>query len=648
MDLSTGAVALMYNSALEARTPTLQVLNIKKIQPQPGQQQTQERYRLIISDGQHYIQAMVATQLNEKLTSGLLQKNGIIQVHNCVTNQVQGRKIVIILGMDVLTPNNGTMEKIGAPANIEPNAGNEAGGPQNAAAPQHQAPPSVSHAPPMNSYGGGHAALPPQNNYGGGQPAPPQNRPPQYGAQGGSSYGGGGGGGFGNNQSNVARPGSDAHGAITPIASLNPYQQRFTICARASNKSDIKTWSNQRGEGKLFSVTFLDDSGEIRATAFNDQCTRFFDLVEDGGVYFVSKADIRVAKGGFGSNNQYELQLRHDTTIEKCNDSSVGVPTIRYNFVPIASIGEYEKDAQIDVIGVVKDCGEVQQIISKSTQRAIDKRDITIVDDSNQSIRLTLWGKQAMNFRGDNNPVIAVKSAKVGDFGGRSLSLYSTSTLTMDPDIPETHRLSSWFNGGGRTAEFHSFAGTMGGGGGAGGRKDVFKTVAQVKDENLGHGDKPDYFNLNATIVFIRNENVAYPACPTETCNKKLNEEGPNNWRCEKCQKFFEAPNWRYIMSCSVSDHTGQMWLSAFNETAQAILGGMSANDLIALRDSDSNRYGEIFTDATFKRYNFRVRAKMENFNEEQKIKCSIMAASPVDWSEMSNQLIETINQYGQ
>ena len=36
--------------------------------------------------------AMVATQLNERLTSNELQKNGIIQVNQCVTNQVQGRK----------------------------------------------------------------------------------------------------------------------------------------------------------------------------------------------------------------------------------------------------------------------------------------------------------------------------------------------------------------------------------------------------------------------------------------------------------------------------------------------------------------------------------------------------------------------------
>lgn len=45
-----------------------------------------------------------------------------------------------------------------------------------------------------------------------------------------------------------------------PISALNPYQNKWTICARVINKSDIRRWSNSRGDGKLFSVTFSDAS----------------------------------------------------------------------------------------------------------------------------------------------------------------------------------------------------------------------------------------------------------------------------------------------------------------------------------------------------------------------------------------------------
>lgn len=47
-----------------------------------------------------------------------------------------------------------------------------------------------------------------------------------------------------------------------------------------TNKGDVKTWSNSRGEGKLFSMDLLDDSGEIRMTGFNNAVDTFYDMIE--------------------------------------------------------------------------------------------------------------------------------------------------------------------------------------------------------------------------------------------------------------------------------------------------------------------------------------------------------------------------------
>ncbi len=47
-----------------------------------------------------------------------------------------------------------------------------------------------------------------------------------------------------------------------------------------TQKSAIRTWSNSRGEGKLFNMNLLDDSGEIRATAFKNEVDKFYELLE--------------------------------------------------------------------------------------------------------------------------------------------------------------------------------------------------------------------------------------------------------------------------------------------------------------------------------------------------------------------------------
>lgn len=37
-----------------------------------------------------------------------------------------------------------------------------------------------------------------------------------------------------------------------------------------------------------------------------------------------------------------------------------------------------------------------------------------------------------------------------------------------------------------------------------------WKSFGQVKSENIGQGDKPDYFTSKGTVIFLRKENCMY------------------------------------------------------------------------------------------------------------------------------------------
>ena len=63
--LSAGAVMRMFNKDTSGQ-PTVQLLDIKQIMVGNAVRY----YRLNISDGQHYMQAMLATQLNDLVTNG--------------------------------------------------------------------------------------------------------------------------------------------------------------------------------------------------------------------------------------------------------------------------------------------------------------------------------------------------------------------------------------------------------------------------------------------------------------------------------------------------------------------------------------------------------------------------------------------------
>ncbi len=123
-----------------------------------------------------------------------------------------------------------------------------------------------------------------------------------------------------------------------------------------------------------------------------------------------------------------------------------------------------------DVIGVVKSTQDLTSITSKTTSKEIKKRDLQLVDEGRVIIRMTLWGTDAESFDGSNNPVLAVKGAKVSEWGGRTLSTLSSSQMVVNPDIPEAYKLRAWFDREGASADFMEFQGgnTDGGAGGSG------------------------------------------------------------------------------------------------------------------------------------------------------------------------------------
>jgi replication factor A1 len=265
--------------------PTLQFLSIKKVVPgaNPGPNNpnaTTDRYRIIISDGLHFLQAMLATQLNYLVEEDRIGKNTIALIENMSCQTITDKRsvsrlspfiqishgnnrLVILLALRVLQRD---AQKVGEPAplNVSPQQQPRT---DDVSAPSAHAP-----APAVSS-----ATVQPQSRQAG----------------------------------NRANP-------VYPIAALTPYQNNWRIKARVVQKSDIRHYSNQRGEGRFFSVTLMDDSGEIKGTAWNAVVDDLFEKLQENRVYFCSKARVNLAKKKFSTvANDYELGFDRGTEIEE-------------------------------------------------------------------------------------------------------------------------------------------------------------------------------------------------------------------------------------------------------------------------------------------------------------------------------------------
>jgi replication factor A1 len=377
---------------------------------------------------------MLATQLNELITTGKLFKNTIIRLEKYVANTVGAKKILILLNLTTLTEGE-HIQKVGLPNPLAEQAQGQAQ--QRTSVPTNQ-PTSVptNHQKPKMAK----------------QPTPKAPTP-----------------------------------GIMMIKSLNPYQNRWTIKARVLSKPPIKTWKNAKGEGKLFSVILADESGEIKATGFKESVDQFYDLLQIDKAYLISGCTLKVANKQFNTtNNDYEMGIDQNSTFvevfyfNKCDDTDM--PGVKYEFKEISRIADMEVNGLVDLMAVIKEQGEVQDLMSKA-QKPLKKRELTLVDMSGSSIRLTLWGEQAMTFPG-GNPVVAFKGLKISDFGGRSLGCGFDSTFQIEPDMPEAHNLRGWYESGGNVQSFNSFTGQ------GGHRPSTLITIKQVVDDGLGLNEK--------------------------------------------------------------------------------------------------------------------------------------------------------------
>lgn len=173
-----------------------------------------------------------------------------------------------------------------------------------------------------------------------------------------------------------------------PISSLSPYQNKWVIKARVMSKGPMRTWSNQKGEGKLFSFDMMDESGEIRATAFKEQADKFYDMVEVDKVYYISRCQLKPANKQYSKlNNDYEMTFNSDTVMQECSaEDLVDVPKVKYEFVSIADLAGVEKDRAVDVVAVCRNVGELSRFTARSSGKELTKREVTLVDSSNAAV----------------------------------------------------------------------------------------------------------------------------------------------------------------------------------------------------------------------------------------------------------------------
>ncbi|CAM8946698.1 unnamed protein product [Rhodiola kirilowii] len=741
--LTDGAIVKMNAGATSKELqPVLQIFDLKMVSTS---QSAVDRYRVILSDGTHLQQAMLATQKNYLVSEGRVKKGTVVRMTEYSVNNIQHRLIIIVCDMIVImdigdiigdpkqfsssgapasaptTPNmaagslqNPRMDSVNnssygsnadmgryPSANRSGSYGNQSPGVHNFGVDVPRVGDIIGDPKPFSSSGAS-ASAPTTPNMAAGSLQNPRmdsvnnssyrsnadtgrypsaNRSASYGNQspGVQNFGvdvpRGSTSSYGrpsqppyqqppsqlpyqqpppmySNRGPVAK--NEAPSRIIPIAVLTPYTGRWTIKARVTAKGELRHYNNARGDGKVFSFDLLDsDGGEIRVTCFNAVADQFYNTIEPGRVYVISKGILKPAQKNYNHlRNDHEIFLESTSTVQPCLEDDTSIPKQQFHFCPISDIECKDNNSVVDVIGIVSSVSPLSSIMRKNGTET-QRRTLQLKDMSGRSVEVTLWGGfcsgegqtlQNMCDAGDF-PILALKAGRVSDFSGKSLGTISSSQLLIEPDFPEAHRLKEWFHKEGRSAPVISISresSTMG-------RMEVRKTISQIKSERLGTSEKPDWITVSGTICFIKLDNFCYTACPINIgdrpCSKKVTNNGDGKWRCERCDQSVDECDYRYILQFQIQDHTGLTYVTAFQECAEELLG-ISAKELFHLKNEehDDEKCADIVSKVLLERFLFKLKVKEETYSDESRVKSTVIKADKLNFTSEFKHLVDSMS----
>ncbi|SCM06750.1 replication protein A1, large subunit, putative [Plasmodium chabaudi adami] len=441
-------------------------------------------------------------------------------------------------------------------------------------------------------------------------------------------------------------------GILMPINKLSQYSTKWIIKARVQSKDNIRKFYTGNKEGKVFNIELCDESGEIKVNFFGKAVDKWYDYLEVGKIYKISKGNIKSANKKFNTlKHDCEITLDENSILELLEENDMNIPKYIYNFYPISEIkANINTGTLVDVIGIVLSFQELNQILIKKTGQYKEKKDLMLIDETNETINVTLWGESAVKMEEMNiteNCIICFKCLKVGEWQGKKLESHPKTKVEIDPELDKAYTLKNWWTNNKKNvyntinlATSTSNNNML--------NLESQKTIQEIKKNvNLANEEvlsgKGIIFTTFGFIDHIYNSIPVYSACPN--CNKKMvatviedgeqdmDENVSESMYCSKCNKN-NIPVYNYSINLKITDNTDSLRVSAFANAAKTIMNGLSAEEFMKLRQEHISQENienfDLIEKAKLNEFFFRIKAYMTSHMDEIKKNYTILETIPL------------------
>jgi len=425
--------------------------------------------------------------------------------------------------------------------------------------------------------------------------------------------------------------------ATHQVADINPYINKYKIKVRVDSKAPVRNITNSKFQGAVLNCIVSDASGSIKVNAWDGngrEDTKHLDKLEAGKTYVLEGLQVKPVHNPKFNNTGHNYELTW------CQNSAVMGPItdnpIRsmYKLVSINSLVNTEPETVVDIIGWVKEVGDLIEFRSKS-EKDLKKREVVLADNSNggSSINLVLWAEQAEQFN-SHDVILAVKGAKLTEYNGvKNLSLgFSGSYEIAPPDMQEVEDLEEWASGirgviGTPSSQISQERRNTG----------EWSTLQEIK-ELLADNRSEKKFKVIARPIKIKTENMWYRAHQPrdgKMCRKKVTQNSSNmelfDCRCGDKKLSESETELRYMVNLCLADCTSSVWATMFSALP---LFHMTPQEMHDLRIESESKFLDLISTAQFTESIFSVSAKVETFNQAPQLKFTVNDIEGIEWMD--------------
>ena len=418
------------------------------------------------------------------------------------------------------------------------------------------------------------------------------------------------------------------------VAALSVFAAGWKLQARVVHKGPIQQWKNARSAGQLFHVCLVDAEGqEIAATFFNAGVERFHSLIEETKTYIfaggkVTKASHKYKLVDCDLHINFDERANIEDVEGRSQPEQLNIP-----ITPLKRVSELVRDGKMIVVticAVVVDRGITREVTNRQGD-VKRKRDVMVSDQSQHPMQITLWGEESDLAIWDTaeNPLILLGIRLQTCIFNEAIILISNLSATKLVFNPTGHQaaddLRTWLIS-------HTIPPPS--------SPTPLSSIASFVSEQLPSNHKITR-EIVAFINYIRHDldtPLWYESCPDPTCKRKVRKVSPG-FHCDRCNRDLPECTYRYCASLKLCDYTEGIWVSAFDDTFNQLIG-ISANEAKEIGDNEPEKLSALVLDILNRQYCFTLQKSQTAQQDDFKIRYTVEKICEVDQKRLTQMLL--------